>query len=141
MRSKLRQIGSIDAYEISSAGLNVLTPSGANHKSISVCAENGIDLSSHQARQIDDEMIFNSNLILTMTQAHKFDIMNKASRFGNKIFTLKEYAAKYNWNLVDNDLDISDPYGCEMTIYRETFKMIDSYIDLIIKNILKLEEI
>jgi len=57
--------------KVSSAGISAIEGQMANEKAIKVLKSKGIDISSHRAKQLTDDMINGSDLILTMTVAHK----------------------------------------------------------------------
>lgn len=140
LRSKIDEYALDDIYEAVSAGLCVVEESGANEKSITVCSENGIDISAHRSRQLTDEMLLDAALILTMTQAHKLDIIQKLPQIRNKVFTLKEYALKFSSEPSYDTLDIADPFGGSRDIYQDTFKTIKNYIDIIIQKLIIKQE-
>ena len=97
-----------------SAGLFVTEPCVSNN-SLEVCRENGIDISAHIPTPIIAELIDEADVILTMTGSHK-------AAFGgmDKVFTLSEY--------FDADGDITDPYGGNAQIYRQTFGQLENLI-------------
>ncbi|MDF2616822.1 MAG: protein tyrosine phosphatase, partial [Sedimentibacter sp.] len=68
----------IENINVSSAGLSAFEGDKANQKSIDVLKNKGIDISKHSARQLTGEIIKRSDLILTMTAAHKMSILNYA---------------------------------------------------------------
>ncbi len=136
LRSKIDEYALDDMYEAASAGLCVIEESGANEKSIMVCSENGINITAHRSRQLTDKMLFDADLILTMTQAHKFDIIQRIPQIKDKVFTLKEYALKISSDLSYDTLDIADPFGGGSDIYQDTFKTIKNYIDIIIQKLI-----
>ena len=67
-----------------------------------------VDLLGHHAQSINTELVEKSDLILTMTAAHKLVMEQSAA---GKVFTLCEYA--------DIDGDIPDPFGGDIAEYEE----------------------
>ena len=65
-----------------------------------------IDLLGHHAQTINAELIEKSDLILTMTEAHKM-VLEQAAK--GKVYTLCEYAGIEG--------DIADPYGSDVEEY------------------------
>ncbi len=96
-----------------------------------VLKEIGIDASGHSSTQINEELISESWLILTMTKQHKSHLLEYFPNAENKVFTLSEYAGFKS--------DIDDPYGMEIFYYRETFENIKERIDIIFEKIKKEE--
>ena len=67
-----------------------------------------------------------ADLILTMTVSHKNGLLQAYPHVADKTFSLKEYA-------LDQDGDVSDPYGGSTAIYLETFKELSKLIDVIVE--------
>ena len=87
---------------------------------VKVMAEIGIDISSHIPTQIDTRLINESDLILTMTENHKNHLISCGAPSA-KVFTLAEY--------VGENCNISDPYGGDEEIYRQTCMEIKNLIE------------
>lgn len=105
---------------IESAGLFANVGGTASDEAIEALDEMGIDLTFHQTKPITEELIEKSDLILTMTRAHKELLKPMA---GNDVYTLKEYAGSTG--------DISDPYGGDLEEYKETAQEIyDALVDV-----------
>ncbi len=64
LREAAKQSG-ID-INVSSAGIGALVGHGADKIAVGVMLENGIDVSDHCARQIDEDLVKNNELILVM---------------------------------------------------------------------------
>ena len=93
---------------IESAGLFAHDGDPASTEAIIAMKKYGIDLLGHHAQTINTELLEKSNLILTMTAAHKMVIEPSAQ---GKTYTLCEYAGM--------DGDIPDPYGGDVAEYEE----------------------
>lgn len=92
MRSMLEDMGKISqGVEIYSAGLAALPNQLASKHAIEVMKEDNIDLTKHRSKQVTDTMVEQSDLILTMTKAHKDAIVSRWSNSTHKTYTLKEY--------------------------------------------------
>lgn len=143
-KEKLKTINE-NNIKVSSAGISAIEGQMANEKAIKVLKSKGIDISSHRAKQLTDDMINGSDLILTMTVAHKKIIKDyickktdETSLCLNKVFTLKEYAQKINDEKNDrNNLDIADPYGMDYNMYKQSMMEIVAELDKIVNNINK----
>ena len=66
----------IENINVSSAGLSAFEGQRANEKAIDVLINKGIDIKTHRSRQLTEEIIKTSDLILTMTDSHKKLITN-----------------------------------------------------------------
>lgn len=132
----LLEQNNIENIDVSSAGISAFEGQRANENAIKVLDDKGIDIKNHRARQLTEEIIKDSDLILTMTGSHKKLILNVLPEYSHKIYTLKEYALKVNNESTDNlNLDIDDPYGMDIRIYEETANEIQGQLLKIIKAI------
>ncbi len=128
----------IENINVSSAGLSAFQGDRANQKAVDVLKNQGIDISKHRARQLTGEIISSSDLILTMTAAHKMSILNYDPQSKRKVFTLKEYASKTDGEESDNiNLDIDDPYGMDYSVYEKVMNEIRIEIESIINKLKK----
>ncbi|MCR4719821.1 MAG: low molecular weight protein arginine phosphatase [Firmicutes bacterium] len=93
---------------IESAGIFALDGEPASNEAVIAMKKYDIDLLGHHAQSINTELIEKSDLILTMTKAHKM-VLEQSAR--GKVFTLCEYAGL--------DSDIDDPYGGDVVEYEE----------------------
>lgn len=125
----------IDNINVSSAGISAFEGDWANQKAVDVLYGHGIDISKHRARQLTGEIINNSDLILTMTAAHKKAILNYAPQSNGKVFTLKEYAKSEGKETDNMNIDIDDPYGMDYSIYESSMNEIRIEIESIINKL------
>lgn len=98
---------------IESAGLFATDGEPASTEAVIAMKKYGIDLLGHHAQSINTELLEKSDLILTMTAAHKMVIEPSAQ---GKVFTLCEYAGI--------DTDIADPFGGDVAEYEECAEQI-----------------
>ena len=94
---------------IESAGLFAFEGEGASENAVETLKKYDIDLSYHRSKAVTADLINQSDLILTMTAAHKDALIPFAS---DKTFTLTEYVGAAG--------DISDPYGGGLETYEKT---------------------
>lgn len=126
----------IENINVSSAGLSAFDGDRANQKAVDVLRNQGIDISSHRARQLTGDIIDGSDLILTMTAAHKKSIINYDPQSRGKVFTLKEYALnKEDEDAYGMNLDIHDPYGMDYSVYESVMNEIRIETENIINKI------
>lgn len=102
-----------DKYKVQSAGVSVYMEMPASKNAIDAMSDIKIDISSHRSKMITKDMIEAADLILTMTKAHKDAIVQSVFSASTKTFTLKEFTK------IEENLDILDPYGGSLDIYRE----------------------
>lgn len=147
----------------SSAGIAAFDGEPASGHAVSVLKDEwGIDISTHRARTISEQEINEASLILTMTRSHKEAILSIFPEVRDRVYTLKEYVAslflnentaplslnectaslsldpdmpamkEYNFNL-----DIVDPYGASIEVYRRCARDIRDAVNKLIEKIKK----
>ena len=107
LMDKIVRENNMDVF-IESAGIFAVGGDNASKNAILAMKKYDVDLSLHKSQPVTEELIFNSDLILTMTCEHKRILEPMAK---DKIFTLSEYAGR--------DCDISDPYGGDLVEYEK----------------------
>ena len=103
---------------IESAGLFANDGAPASNGAIIAMKKYGIDLLGHHSQSINTELIEKSDLILTMTAAHKAVLEPSAQ---GKTFTLCEYAG------INGTID--DPYGGDVAEYEECAEKLNKALE------------
>ena len=111
-----------DKYEIISRGISVYANAPASTNAQQAVKNAGLDLSEHVSKQISEEDIKTSDVIFTMTNAHKQMLMNVCAKYGKPIFSLAEFAGSTE--------EISDPYGGSLEVYENCFRQIAGYVNM-----------
>lgn len=114
LEALLQQEGLDHTVAVDSAGTSVLYPEQAHPNAVEAVREWGIDLAGHLAKQVDEYLIANADLVLTMTSGQKELLQRMYPGYAHKITTLKEQAQ------VSGSRDISDPYGASLAVYQRT---------------------
>lgn len=102
----------------------------ATYEGRTVMKNYGIDLSSHRATNIKKSNIEDMDVILCATMNHKLNVIAMYPELKDKIFTMKEYALYPN-----NDLDIKDPWGYGLDVYKKCAEEIEECIEKILEKI------
>ena len=97
---------------VSSAGIAAQNGARAERHAVAVAREWNYDLRSHAARQIDAEMMHDSDLVCTMTQAGADSLRENYPAFVEKTRVLGEFAPG---ELRARDID--DPFGGSLEEY------------------------
>lgn len=127
LRHKLKE-KNIDNIEVCSAGLNTYNGALISRDSKMVLINKGIDVDlSFRSKEISVDLLRTSDMILTMTLAHKLEIHRNYPKYIEKVFTISEYANNGEME------DVIDPYGCSRKTYEDVFFQIDRDIEKIIK--------
>lgn len=115
--------------EVRSAGVFAAHGLPANVNTYKALEENNITL-DHRSQPATEELLQWAELVLTMTSQHKHLLMMEYPEYEAKFYTLKEYTDEES-----HDLDISDPYGGNLDVYRSTRAELEEQIDRLIKKI------
>ena len=110
MRKLFESVGLNEKFEVDSAGTSVFANFGASPNAILATEELGVDITSHRAKQLNVELLKDSNLVLTMTKEQKRLIGEAYEIAALKTFTLAEYAS-------GSMEDIGDPFGKDFDAY------------------------
>lgn len=117
-------------YKFTSAGLEA-------HKDIpqpkivaDLLAKEGVENFKHVPVPMTGKLVKSSDLILTMTAAHKAELIARYPRAAKKTRTLVEYAGFGHG-------DIADPYRRDDLFYYEAFKLIKSAVKAALENLKK----
>lgn len=118
----------INEVKAISAGIAVVNNSKTSRNSENVVRENiNIDLSDRNAVQLNDVMLENSELILTMTEHIKSFLNDRIPVLKHKIYTLNEYVSMKD--------DIVDPFGADIETYRYTYRQLEKSISLLLNKL------
>lgn len=117
--------------KVRSAGIMAFVGDSASDNSVSILKDMGIDISNHRSSLVNDYMVDESDIILTMTSSHKDILIKRFANARNKTFLYNEYAyGKYT--------DISDPFGGNIYRYEKTrdeiYKASEAIIERLVKN-------
>jgi protein-tyrosine phosphatase len=90
--------------EVDSAGMAALVGHGIDHSTAAALGQLGVDPSRHRARQFQDYMAVDADLILTASREHRDEILLRVPSAFKRIFTMREFAR------LIADVPIGDPY-------------------------------
>ncbi|BDT60637.1 protein-tyrosine-phosphatase [Massilia varians] len=105
---------------VKSAGLGALVGKGADPHSVSLMAEQEVDISGHVAQQISQALVSEADVILVMDTEQKRYIENQYASARGKVFRLGE-AAK---------TDIPDPYREGIDSFRHAQRLIEEGVQV-----------
>ncbi|MEM9645396.1 MAG: Sua5/YciO/YrdC/YwlC family protein, partial [Planctomycetota bacterium] len=109
LREKVKQkLGRDDVVDIVSAGVAAGNGCPASDQAVEVMRKRGLDLANHGSRMIDDALVGNADLILTMTRGHRAAILAAWPDLHSRVFTLRRDGG-----------DITDPVGMSAEVYEQ----------------------
>ena len=118
--AQMRAAGGFGKSAVTSAGLAACPGAPANPASVRVCAEHGLDLTSHRSKSLTTDLIEASDHIYTMTQGQALQLKR----------ILPQYAAKVSPLIPDDD--VKDPYGQNDTVYANCYDQIEQAIEALV---------
>lgn len=98
----------------------------ASPNAIKAMAKMGIDITEHVSTQLTVEDVKEADLVLCMTQRHKFTVCAVVPEAEGKVFTIGEMA--------DGD-DVADPYGGNEKTYEAVAAELYNYIERIVEKL------
>jgi protein-tyrosine phosphatase len=119
--------------EVRSAGISVFQKGQANPKSIKVTKNMDIDISDHTTQALTEELVKKADLILTMTQSHKQQILIVQPQVRDKVFTLLEFIQEEEKT---ENMDIYDPFGLPEEEYEKTAQQLLSALKIALPKII-----
>ena len=96
-------------------------------EAIEAMEEYGVDLKQHRATNIRKSNVEEMDLILCATTNHKNMVLQLYPNLEGKVYTMKEYVGE-----TTNGIDISDPWGYDLAIYRKCAAEIEKIIKKIV---------
>jgi protein-tyrosine-phosphatase len=128
MRKKLYELGRND-IEVYSAGIMATKNLPPTIETVKVMKEADVDVSEFRTKNLTDEMIKKTDLILTMEPMQKDVVLKKAPEAAPKTFLLKEYLNPSK--ILPKGFSIRDPIGKPVEDYKVTRDEISAEIERI----------
>lgn len=108
------------AWRVGSAGVRAVDGYPATPASATVAGRHGFDLSRHTSRALTAERAQESDLLVTMTGAHKQAILRSFPQAKERVFTLGELSGR--------NADVEDPIGMPLEEYVRTYDLLVEWI-------------
>lgn len=99
---------------VGSAGIGALVGFPADPNAVEVGVEQGLDLSEHAARQLDEALVAESDLILAMDNSHVAWINKNFPHARGRAFLLGHW---------DAGSEVPDPYGGSLDNFRQAYEL------------------
>ncbi len=115
---RFKQAGLSNAV-VSSAGLAALVDRPADAVGQELMLKQGIDLSAHRARQISQDILFNSDLILTMSTDQQKQVELDYPGTCGRVHRLGKWGG----------YDVPDPFQRPKLVFEQALAMIDQGVD------------
>ncbi len=102
-----------------SCGLAAYTGDSASPQAVEVCAERGIDLSTHRATIFNEYIFDETDIMVCMTESHKGAVMR----------------VKPTFRVLVPEGGVPDPYGGTVEIYRDCADKLEAFLEKFIDSI------
>lgn len=110
---------------VQSAGVFASENSPASEQAVIALGKKDIQL-EHKSQMVTESLLEWADLVLTMTDQHKYHLLNTYPQFSKKIYSLIEYTTG------EMDKNIADPFGGDVALYERTANELETYIDILV---------
>jgi protein-tyrosine-phosphatase len=111
---------------VRSAGTLGFSGAPATNEAIRVSRENGVDISSHRSAPLDEALVDEADLILTMETFHSEFVLRLAPGAAAKTHLLAEFPSE---GAEGSGRGIPDPIGGSLDVYRDCFAEIHRHVE------------
>jgi len=112
---------------VESAGINAVPGYPAADHGVAALGRRRINISDHRSQTVNEQLLLEADLILTMTWYHKDSICRFWPQVSQRVYTVPEYAGQ--------DGDVIDPFGGAAEHYELTATYLENLLGLIVKRI------
>ncbi len=110
--------------EVYSAGTGVFLSTAASGGSLEVLKKRGVDASQHLSQSVSSTMLYKSDMILVMTEAHRQVVLKHAPEVYDRVYLLREFLKEG----AGASIEIPDPMGQPLSAYEECVSVIDAAV-------------
>jgi len=122
-----------EPIEVASAGMLAVEGMSPSREALRLLQREGLDMSTHMARALTDDMIRAADLILAMEQVHLEDILRRVPEARGKVSLLKAFGLPSSGGA--HHADIPDPIGKTTEIYEDCFSVIQAAVDRVAQSL------
>ena len=125
LRTAIENEPSLSNYNIQSAGIFAAQGQAASENAQKIIEKKSYDLSKHRSKQISQDLVDQSDLILAMTQSHLRALSSAFPESLNKMHLFRAFTK-------ESELDVMDPFGGNLIEYEHCAHSIKTAIPSII---------
>lgn len=104
-------------FNVKSAGVFAMDGQSASNHAVQALLEKGIE-SNHHSSHLDVDKMEWAEIIMSMTNGHKQQILSLYPQYQEKVFTFYEYVEGV-------ERDIADPFGGSLEDYQSTLQELE----------------
>lgn len=131
LKKRLQQIER-DDIEVYSRGISAPILSGPTHETVDVLKDIGIDVSTHSAIGLTADDIKKADLIFAMEEIHKEEVVDRVPSKKDQVYLLAEFGL-WGGKVQDEPLEIQDPIGKPLWVYKDALGIIKNSIERLVK--------
>lgn len=131
LKKRLREIERDDIV-VFSRGVSAHGVPGPTSETIEVLRAAGIDMTNHRPTPLSRNDLESADLILAMEDFQVDEIMEMAPHKKDRIFLLAEFGL-WGGKVQDMSLEIQDPIGKPMNVYKDVFGLIRNSVERLVK--------
>jgi L-threonylcarbamoyladenylate synthase len=117
-RKSWKEAGEPYPMQVASAGVSTAPGMPASREAVEAVKSMGVDISNHLSASVSRESLEAADLVIAMTQSHKYMLLARYPEFGHKVFTLSEIRPETGG-------DVIDPYGKSREEYDKTAQLLE----------------
>jgi protein-tyrosine-phosphatase len=121
LRRKVAQESLSERIHVTSAGLSAWEGERASAEAIQVMRQKGLTLDLHRARLLQGEMLSSADLVLTMAESHRTQILRRWETVAGKVWVWGDY--------VNLKGDVADPFGGTILDYERCAEMLQRLME------------
>lgn len=127
-------LGKESRIQVGSAGVAAMDGQRPSSHAIEALRELGIDITEQRSSMLTGQLVQEADLIVGMTRGHVETVLHYFPETAEKLFLLREFEAdaeEMDWE----DLDISDPIGGSLSVYKSCRDQIRSGVEALIQSL------
>lgn len=105
--------------KVSSAGINALVDKSSDSVAQELMQKRGLDISSHQARQVSPQMLLEAGIIFTMTAGQQREIECTLPSIRGRVHRLGHWGG----------YDVPDPYRRPKEVFEQVLALIEQGVE------------
>lgn len=111
---------------VQSAGLAALVDAEADKLAAEYAAADGLDLSAHRARQLEDELVRDADLVLVMTRGQQRALLDSNPAHSGKVMLFGQWLdeGEGGYEGQGQGRDIADPMGKSREVFQQTHRLL-----------------
>ena len=119
--------------EVRSGGVGAVPGAPASHGSLRAARRHGLDLSAHESRPVDDELVDWADLVLVMSPGH----LLRLAEFGvaAKAALIDAFARGEEGDEGAGAQGIPDPFGGDDQDYEDTFRTLEDLVPRVLRRL------